>query len=184
MSEKVAYANPGPLGLAGFALTTFVLSVHNAGLVPAGIHAMVPLALFYGGLAQLIAGVLEMKTGNTFGLVAFVSYGAFWIALATLVVMGVYLKVISGADFGAALGLTLLSWTIFTAIMTIVAVKHGPYLGTLFVSLLVTFILLVIGHYSGAAAITRIGGWLGIFVAGVAWYMVWQGLEAQLKAAK
>jgi len=184
MSEKVTYANPGPLGLAGFALTTFVLSVHNAGIVPAGIHAMLPLALFYGGLAQLIAGILEMKTGNTFGLVAFCSYGAFWISLAVLVGVGLYTSILSGADFGAALGLTLLSWTIITAILTIVAVKHGPYLGTLFVSLLVTFILLVIGHYSGAVIITRIGGWLGIWVAAVAWYMVWQGLEAQLKVAK
>ncbi len=181
MAEQGQLANPGPLGLAGFAMTTFVLSVVNAGLDPAGIHAVLPLALFYGGLAQLIAGVLEMKTGNTFGLVAFCSYGAFWIALAVLLYSGIYLKMIPGAEFGAAIGLTLLAWTIFTAIMTIVAVKHGPVLATLFVSLLITFILLVIGNYSGATIITHIGGWIGIWTAAVAWYAAWQGLEAQLK---
>ena len=180
MSEKTTYANPAPLGLAGFALTTFVLSVFNAGLDPAGIHAMLPLALFYGGLAQFIAGILEMKTGNTFGLVAFGTYGAFWMALSVLVATGLYTHVLTGAEFGAALGLTLLSWTIITAILAIVSFKHGPYLATLFVSLLVTFILLVIGNYSGATIITRIGGWVGIWVAAVAWYIVWQGLEAQL----
>ncbi|MDA4120275.1 MAG: acetate uptake transporter, partial [Thaumarchaeota archaeon] len=78
-------ANPGPLGLCGFALTTFVLNVHNAGLIAIG--AALPLGLFYGGLAQLIAGFLEFRTGNTFGMTAFASYGAFWIALASMVLM-------------------------------------------------------------------------------------------------
>ena len=79
------FANPAPLGLGGFALTTFVLNVHNAGLIDIG--AALPLGLFYGGLAQLVAGFLEFRTGNTFGMTAFGSYGAFWIALASMAVM-------------------------------------------------------------------------------------------------
>ncbi len=172
-------ANPGPLGLCGFALTTFVLNVHNAGLVPAALEAVLPLGLFYGGLAQLIAGILEMKTGNTFGLVAFTSYGAFWIALASLILFTKW-GWISGAALGPALGITLIAWTIFTGIMTIVTFKTGHLtLILIFVTLLILFILLVIGHYTGSKAITTFAGYEGILVAFIAWYGAWEGLNAQ-----
>ncbi len=172
-------ANPGPLGLGGFALATFVLNVHNAGLVPAGLDAALLLGMFYGGLAQLIAGVLEMRTGNTFGLCAFGSYGAFWIALVFLVLF-VRWGWIPEASLGGALGITLIAWTIFTTILTIVTFKTGhATLIAIFVLLDILFILLAIGHYSGSAAIHHIAGWEGILTAIVAWYGMWEGLNAQ-----
>ena len=173
--------NPGPLGLGGFALTTFVLNVHNAGLVPAALDAALPLGLFYGGLAQLIAGVLEMRTGNTFGIAAFGSYGAFWIALASLVYF-TKLGLVPAAALGPALGITLIAWTIFTTIMTILTFKTGNgVLITLFVLLDILFILLVIGHYSGSKAITTFAGYEGIVTALVAWYLMYLGIKAQFE---
>ncbi len=173
--------NPGPLGLGGFALTTFVLNVHNAGLVPAALDAALPLGLFYGGLAQLIAGVLEMRTGNTFGIAAFGSYGAFWIALASLVYF-TKLGLVPAAALGPALGITLIAWTIFTTIMTILTFKTGNgVLITLFVLLDLLFILLVIGHYSGSKAITTFAGYEGILTALVAWYLMYLGIKEQFE---
>ncbi len=177
--EKLA--NPGPLGLAGFALTTFVLSCQNAGVIPneGGLWAMVPLAMFYGGLIQLVAGILEYRKGNTFGVVAFSSYGAFWMALAFLVIF-LKIGIIPGKAFGDALGITLLAWTIFTSYMTILTFfsKHTTLIA-IFVVLEITFILLVIGHYSGSGAITKIGGWAGILTAFLAWYGSWEGIKPQ-----
>lgn len=176
---EVKLGNPGPLGLGGFALTTFLLNVHNAGLVPAALDAALPLGLFYGGLAQLIAGFLEMRTGNTFGMCAFGSYGAFWIALASLVYFH-KLGLVSAEAVGPALGITLIAWTIFTTIMTIVTFKSGH--GTLiaiFVLLDILFFLLVIAHYSGSVAIKTFAGYEGILTAIVAWYGMWEGLNAQ-----
>ena len=178
-------ANPGPLGLAGFALTTFVLSCQNAGLIPneGGLWAMVPLALFYGGLAQLIAGILEFRTGNTFGVTAFTSYGAFWMALAFLVIF-MRIGIIPAKGFGDALGIFLLAWTIFTTYMTILTFssKHGTLIA-IFVMLEITFILLVIGHY-GSPAISKIGGWTGIITAFLAWYGSWEGIKPQFSEAE
>ncbi len=172
-------ANPGPLGLGGFALTTFVLNVHNAGLVPAAIDAALPLGLFYGGLAQLIAGILEMRTGNTFGLTAFASYGAFWIALASLVYFH-KLGLVSAEAIGPALGITLLAWTIFTTIMTILTFKSGhTTLIAIFVLLDLLFILLVVAHYTGSATIKHLAGYDGILTSIVAWYGMWEGIKAQ-----
>ncbi len=174
-------ANPGPLGLGGFALTTFVLNVHNAGLVPAALDAALPLGLFYGGLAQFIAGYMEMKTGNTFGMAAFSSYGAFWMALASLVYF-TKLGLVPAAALGPAIGITLIAWTIFTTIMTILTFKTGNgVLITLFVTLDLLFILLVIGHYSGSKAITTFAGYEGILVAFIAWYLMYLGIKAQFE---
>ncbi len=178
-------ANPAPLGLAGFALTTFVLSCQNAGLIPhdGGLWATVPLAMFYGGLAQLIAGVLEFRTGNSFGVAAFTSYGAFWMALAFLVIF-FKIGIVPASAFGQALGITLLAWTIFTGYMTVLTffTKHGTLIA-IFVVLEATFVLLVIGHYSGSGSITAIGGWTGIATALLAWYGSWEGLKASFSQA-
>ncbi len=177
-------ANPGPLGLGGFALTTFVLNVHNAGLVPAALEAALPLGLFYGGLAQLVAGFMEMKTGNTFGMCAFGSYGAFWIALATLVYF-TKLHLIPGAALGPALGVTLIAWTIYTTIMTLVVLKSGhTSVIIVFVLLEILFILLVIAHYSGSVAIKTFAGYEGILTALAAWYAMYEGLAAQFSASE
>src|SRR5690242_7593171 len=109
-------ADPGPLGLAGFALTTFVLSMFNAGLVSkAGEPVVLGLALAYGGIAQFAAGMWEFRTGNTFGAVAFSSYGAFWISFWALVTF--FAKSIPAAHAGDAVGLYLWAWGIFTTYM-------------------------------------------------------------------
>jgi len=164
-------ANPAPLGLCGFALTTFVLNVHNAGLIAIG--AALPLGLFYGGLAQLVAGFLEFRTGNTFGMTAFASYGAFWIALASMVLMEMN-KLISAEATKGWLLTTLIAWTIFTFILWIATFKHSKALIWIFTTLLILFVLLDIGVWQGVGAghgITRIAGWEGIFCAFTAWYL-------------
>jgi len=168
-------ADPGPLGLAAFALTTFMLSCFNAGLIKtAGLDAVVlPVALFYGGLAQLLAGMWEFKKNNTFGALAFTSYGAFWLSFAALV------KFVApglGAGTHTAVALFLLAWTIFTVLMTIAVTKvNGALLGV-FVVLTLTFIFLTIGAAGPHASMTKIGGWLGLVTAALAWYTALAGL--------
>lgn len=168
MAER-QLANPAPLGLAGFALTTFVLNVHNAGIVELG--AALPLGLFYGGLAQLCAGILEFATGTTFAHVAFSSYGAFWIALAAMVLFELN-GIIPEDVAGNWLVWTLIAWTIFTAYMTVGTFGLGNRtLQIIFVSLLILFILLDIGEITGNTSIIRIAGWEGIWTAATAWYL-------------
>lgn len=162
-------ANPGPLGLGGFALTTFILNVHNAGMIDIG--AALPVGLFYGGLAQLVAGFLEFRTGNTFGMTAFGSYGAFWIALASMVLMEMN-KVISPDASKGWLLVTLIAWTIFTFIMWIGTFKHNKALIWVFTTLLILFGLLDVAVGTGSKLITHIAGWEGIFCACTAWYLM------------
>jgi succinate-acetate transporter protein len=158
-------ADPAALGLAGFAMTTFVLSLANAGFIPGAGAAVLGLALFYGGLAQLAAGMWEFVKGNTFGAVAFSSYGAFWLSFWFL------LTTSAGKDAGAAgVGAYLLAWTIFTAFMTIGAVKSSKVVLLVFIALTLTFLLLTIHAFSGVAAIGQIGGYLGLITAVLAWY--------------
>ena len=146
-------ADPGPLGLAGFAMTTFVLSMFNSNLVnDKGLPVVLGLALAYGGIAQLLAGMWEFRTGNTFGAVAFTSYGAFWISFWALNVF--YAKDIGG-NAGHAVGLYLWAWAIFTVYMTVAALRVSGAVLLVFVLLSVTFILLAIGavgaHTNGHA---------------------------------
>ncbi|WP_236794417.1 acetate uptake transporter [Amycolatopsis sp. GM8] len=168
-------ADPAPLGLAGFAMTTFVLSVFNAKLVTnVTLEAVVlPLALFYGGIAQLLAGMWEFRKGNTFGALAFSSFGAFWLSYAA------YVKFVVpalGGGAATATGLYLLAWTIFTAYMTIAAARvNGAVLGV-FVFLTLTFLFLTIGAYSGQAMMDKVGGWLGLVTAVAAWYASFAGV--------
>jgi len=157
-------ADPGALGLGAFALTTFVLSMSNTGIVPSSI-AVLGLALFYGGIAQVIAGIWELRNGNTFGATAFTSFGAFWLAFWYLESTG------GNVEAGAAgMGTFLLAWTIFTAYMTVVAQKTNGSIFMVFVALTITFALLTIGAYTGITAIHQLGGWFGILTALLAWY--------------
>ncbi|MCU1406916.1 MAG: Transrane protein [Glaciihabitans sp.] len=158
------FADPGSLGLAAFALTTFVLSVANAGLIESS-AAVFGLALFYGGIAQLAAGLWEFVNRNTFGATAFCSYGAFWLAFW-------YLETTtSGADAGSSgVGVFLLGWTIFTVYMTIAARKTTGAIFAVFVALSLTFIALTVGALGQVATVHQIGGWLGIITALLAWY--------------
>ncbi|MFC3884862.1 acetate uptake transporter [Bacillus songklensis] len=170
MSEKnITIADPGPLGLAAFALTTFVLSCVNAHLVPASVaDVFLTLGLFYGGLAQLLAGMWEFKKDNTFGATAFTSYGAFWIALSSMVYLQLNGVLSFGADKNIAVGLFLVAWTIFTFYMWIGTFRLNLALNLVFSLLLATFILLDLTEFkiiSGPAA-----GYVGIATAFAAWY--------------
>jgi uncharacterized protein len=160
-------ADPGPLGLAGFAATTFVLSMMNANLVSdQGIGVVLALAVAYGGLAQFLAGMWEFRTGNTFGAVAFTSYGAFWISFFFL------LKVIpSSAVTSHAVSLYLWTWGIFTTYMFFASLRTTGAIALVFLLLAITFILLAIGDMgSGHPSIQHAGGYVGIATAIAAWY--------------
>ncbi len=169
-------ADPAPLGLAAFAMTTFVLSVFNAGIMSdAKLEAVVlPLALFYGGLGQLLAGMWEFRKANTFGALAFTSFGAFWLSFAG------YVKFVAptlpASDVNKATGLYLLGWTIFTAYMTIAAMRVNLAVLAVFVALTLTFLLLTIGELSTTTSITKTGGWLGLVTAVLAWYASFAGV--------
>jgi succinate-acetate transporter protein len=167
-----AIANPGPLGLCGFALTTFVLSSVNAGWFPAGAQdIVVGLALFYGGLAQLLAGMWEFRTGNTFGATAFTSYGAFWLSFAAIFIPGTgILDALGKVNVGPAVGLYLLGWTIFTGLMFFGTLRINMALMVVFAVLFLTFLVLTIGFLAGSAGLIQLGGYLGILTALAAWY--------------
>ena len=162
-------ADPGPLGLAAFALTTFVLSMFNSGLVGSGGEPIVfGLALAYGGLAQLLAGMWEFRTGNTFGAVAFTSYGAFWLSFWAFVQF--FEKDVPKADAGHAVGLFLIAWGIFTAYMLIASLRTTGAVALVFALLTVTFLLLGIGNAGAHTGIVKAGGWVGLATALAAWY--------------
>ncbi|HKN94165.1 MAG TPA: acetate uptake transporter [Thermoleophilaceae bacterium] len=164
-----APADPAPLGLAGFALTTFVLSMFNAHLVSsAGEPVVLGLALAYGGVAQLLAGMWEFRTGNTFGAVAFTSYGAFWISFWALVTF--FVKDIPAAHAGAAIGLYLWAWGIFTTYMFVASLRTTGAVALVFALLAATYILLGIGNSGGHETIIKWGGYVGIATAAAAWY--------------
>lgn len=169
VSFSARLADPGPLGLAGFAMTTFVLSAKNSGLMPASVEGVVlGLALFYGGIAQLFAGMWEFAKGNTFGALAFSSYGAFWLSFWYLIN---HLPAgASASDLNKGIGTYLLAWTIFTCYMLIASTRVSGVIMAVFAVLAVTFIALTIGAYAGSAGWTKLGGWLGLLTAILAWY--------------
>src|ERR1700761_4973023 len=141
-------ADPGPLGLAGFAMTTFVLSMFTANLVDErGTPVVFGLALAYGGLAQLLAGMWEFRTGNTFGATAFSSYGAFWLSFWAFVEF--FAKSVPEKDAGHAVGLYLIAWGIFTAYMFVASLRTTAAVATVFFLLAATFFLLGIGNAGG-----------------------------------
>jgi succinate-acetate transporter protein len=171
-------ANPGPLGLCGFALTTFFLSCWNAGILKeTDVPVVIGLAVFYGGIAQFAAGMWEFRTGNTFGATAFTSYGAFWLSFAALLIPG--FGVGAAVESTTAVGYYLIGWTIFTAIMLVASFRMNGALVAVFVVLTITFLLLAIGKLGGAApgqGLTQLGGYLGILTALLAWYAAMAGL--------
>ena len=168
--DGVPIADPAPLGLAAFAGTTFVLSLFNAGLVGnvALVAVVLPIALLYGGLVQLLAGMWEFRNDNTFGAVAFTSYGAFWISYFF------YARFVAGtlppAGAHTATGIFLLMWTIFTAYMTLAALKTNGVLVAVFGTVLVTFSLLTIGEFVESTFLLHAGGYFGLAAAALAWY--------------
>lgn len=184
-----AAANPAPLGLSAFALTTFVLSCINAGVivpgVGAGTNVVVGLAVFYGGLCQLLAGMWEFRSGNTFGATAFSSYGGFWLAFGAIFIPGTgILDALTKTPTALhpALGTFLLGWTIFTGIMLLGSLRTTMGLILLFALLFLTFLVLAIAELGGGSGMTVIGGWLGILTALVAWYNALAGVLAATNA--
>jgi succinate-acetate transporter protein len=164
-----AIGDPAPLGLAAFALTTFVLSFFNAGLVSdKGVPVVLGLALAYGGIAQLLAGMWEFRNNNTFGATAFTSYGAFWISF--FVLEQFQADKIPAANLGAAVGLYLIAWGIFTTYMWIASFRVSAAVMVVFLLLAATFIVLGIGEAKGTESIVKAGGWIGIATAIAAWY--------------
>jgi succinate-acetate transporter protein len=157
-------ANPAPLGLAGFAMTTFVLSLFNTHVIsPAGSGVVLGLALAYGGLAQLLAGMWEFRTGNTFGAVAFSSYGAFWISFY-------FLAHTTPAVAPKYVAVYLYGWGIFTLYMFLASLRTTGAIALVFALLAATYFLLAIGNAGAHTSIIKIGGWVGLATAIAAWY--------------
>jgi uncharacterized protein len=178
MTPGAHLADPAPLGLAAFALTTFFLSFVNAGLVPDTVEPVVfGLALAYGGGAQLLAGMWEFAKGNTFGATAFSSYGAFWLSFWWLTAHLADYK-IPASDVGKGVGLYLIAWGIFTAYMTVAATRVSGAVLAVFVLLTLTFLVLGIGDLTTTDGITKLGGWIGILTALAAWYASFAGVTA------
>jgi len=168
-------ADPGPLGLAAFALTTFVLSMFNAGLVSdKGEPVVLGLALAYGGLAQILAGMWEFRTGNTFGAVAFTSFGAFWVSFWAYVTF--FAGDIPAADTGHAVGLYLIAWGIFTLYMFVASLRTTAAIAVVFALLAATFFVLGIGDAGAHENVTKAGGYLGLATAAAAWYASFAGV--------
>ncbi len=174
-STGTGFADPGPLGLGAFAMTTFFLSSVNAGLIPGSVEGVVlGLALFYGGITQLFAGMWEFAKGNTFGALAFSSYGAFWLSFWYLVAHTDLSQ--AGADAAKGVGWYLLGWTIFTAYMTIAASRTNGVVFVVFILLVLTFIALTWGALAGASGLHKLGGYLGLLTAFGAWYGSFAGV--------
>jgi uncharacterized protein len=162
-------ADPGPLGLAAFALTTFVLSMINANLVGGKSEPIVfGLALAYGGLAQLLAGMWEFRAGNTFGATAFTSYGAFWLSFWAFVQF--FAKDVPASAAGNTVGLFLIAWGIFTTYMWVASLRTSVAVSVVFILLAITFFVLGIGNANDKTNIIHIGGYLGLATAVAAWY--------------
>jgi succinate-acetate transporter protein len=162
-------ANPAPLGLMGFGMTTVLLNLHNAGLYTLG-TMILSMGIFYGGIAQIIAGIMEYKKGNTFGTTAFTSYGLFWLTL-------VFLNILPNTGLWNvppelfALGSYLLMWGLFTLFMFFGTLKRNRALQVVFLSLAILFFLLAIGDFTGISLIKIIAGYEGIFCGSSAIYL-------------
>ncbi len=166
--ENDNLSNPAPLGLMGFGMTTVLLNLHNAGLFELD-TMILAMGICYGGIAQIIAGIMEYKKGNTFGTTAFTSYGLFWLSLVFLFVFD-YKDVWSTSPTGETLGWYLFMWGIFTLFMFLATLKAPRATQFIFLSLTVLFILLAIGDWTGNVIVTRIAGIEGIICGSSAIY--------------
>ena len=160
-------ANPAPLGLMGFGLTTILLNIHNAGFYE--LNSMIlAMGVFYGGLAQVIAGLLDFRKGNEFGATAFCSYGLFWFSFVALVVFPGWGMGDEPSD--RAMGWYLLSWALFTAIMFVGSLRTTRALQAVFAALTLLFVLLAIRDWTGSDAIGELAGWEGVLTGLLAVY--------------
>ncbi|MGM3174465.1 acetate uptake transporter [Dickeya lacustris] len=161
-------ANPGPLGLMGFGMTTILLNLHNAGFFPLS-SVILSMGIFYGGIAQVLAGLLEYKKGNTFGVTAFTSYGMFWLVLVAIIMLP-KMGLAEAAD-GQFLGVFLALWGIFTLFMFFGTLAANRALQFVFASLTVLFALLAIGNITGNHALLTFAGYEGIVCGASAIYL-------------
>jgi succinate-acetate transporter protein len=186
--EAVPAADPAPLGLAAFALTTFLLSGHNASFIPDAIW--VGPALFYGGLAQLLAGMWEFRNRNVFGATAFSTYGGFWLGLGSVVVLADVSKTFAGGLAGSnltnALAWFLIAFAIFNTYMLLHSMRVSVAVFLVFLTLEITEIVLAIGFFNishgGTEWWLHAGGWCGIVTAAVAWYTSSAGVVNSMAA--
>ncbi|MCK4709553.1 MAG: acetate uptake transporter [Gammaproteobacteria bacterium] len=153
-------SNPAPLGLMGFGMTTVLLNFHNAGIFQLG-SMILAMGFFYGGFAQIIAGLMEWKKGNTFATTAFTSYGFFWMSLVMLVVLP-KMGLVEAPETSAMVAY-LIMWGVFTAILFIATLRLSRALQVVFASLTVLFFLLALGDYTGSQTIKLVAGYEGIF---------------------
>lgn len=165
-SKRPLRANPAPLGLMGFGMTTVLLNMVNVGLLsisgsPSGMGMILAMGIFYGGLAQILAGILEFKNGNTFGTVAFCSYGFFWMSWAALKIFPAL--GLAGAVDARSMAAYLIMWGVFTTYMFVGTLKRAKALRIVFLSLAVLFFLLAVADLTGIGAITLVAGTEGIF---------------------
>jgi len=188
--ESTPVADPAPLGLGAFALTTFVLSGHNATFIPDLIW--VGLALFYGGLTQLLAGMWEFRNRNVFGATAFSTYGGFWMSFGIFAVLAETSKsfgsALTGANLPNAAAWFLIAFAIFNTYMLLWSTQVSVAVFLVFLTLEVTEILLAVGNFSEAHGNANngwvhLGGWVGIATAAVAWYASAAGVINGMKSS-
>ncbi|MEU6772352.1 acetate uptake transporter [Streptomyces sp. NPDC046759] len=168
--RPAAWGDPAPLGLAGFALTTLMFSIINTNLLkePGAIVPVLGLAAFYGGLAQFAAGLFEFRRGNSFGATMFVSYAAFWLSY-----WWVAPRLPLAGDTHNAVGLFLLGWAVFTAFMSVAALRVSLAVLAMLALLTLTYVFLAIASFQtgvGPHVTTQVGGWFGILAGLAAWY--------------
>jgi len=166
MNQK--FANPAPLGLMGFGMTTVLLNVHNAGFFPLD-SMILAMGIFYGGIAQIIAGIHEFKTGNTFGMTAFSSFGLFWLTLVALILMPKF-GWIDGPS-PAFMGIYLALWGLFTFLMWIGTFGKNRALQSVFFTLFILFFLLAFRDWTGSVLLGNLAGWEGIVCGSIAIYL-------------
>ncbi len=169
IKETPSVADPAPLGLAAFALTTFLLSIFNAGWTR-GTVAFLGFALAYGGVAQLLAGMWEFRNRNVFGATAFSTYGAFWIGVAVYFLLVVPQFKPTAAELSNDLAWIAVAFVIFNTYMLLWSLFVNPAVFAVFLTLQVTFILLAIGNFDSSTNIVKAGGIAGVVTAAVAWY--------------
>ncbi len=188
-----ATANPGPLGLMAFGMTTLLLNIHNAGIYEMN-TMILAMGVFYGGIAQVIAGVMEWRKNSTFGMTAFLSYGLFWLTLVGLIAFPKWMGIDAPSE--TAMGYYLLAWGVFTGLMFVATLRINRSLQAVFLTLTVLFVLLAFRDWAGGGASTEtlfgvsgvtwghIAGWEGILVAFTAIYgsiaQVWNELYGRV----
>jgi len=188
-----ATANPGPLGLMAFGMTTLLLNIHNAGIYEMN-TMILAMGVFYGGIAQVIAGIMEWRKNSTFGMTAFLSYGLFWLTLVGLIAFPKWMGIDAPSE--TAMGYYLLAWGVFTGLMFVATLRINRSLQAVFLSLTVLFALLAFRDWAGGSASAetflgvsgvtwgKIAGWEGIFVALTAMYgsiaQVWNELYGRV----